>query len=80
MPHIVVYCPRLTREKKVACVAALTEAFERTTGHSAEHLVIHIEEHSYDNVAVGGRLLTDAYPELAERERRFLAEKAGERG
>jgi len=69
MPHIVVYCPRLTREKKVACVAALTDAFEKTTGISAEHLVIHIEEHSYDNVSVGGRLLTDAYPELAERER-----------
>ncbi|MBV6458649.1 MAG: hypothetical protein HONBIEJF_01783 [Fimbriimonadaceae bacterium] len=71
MPHIIVYCPRLEREKKVACVAALTEAFERTTGHCADILTIHIEEHSYDNVAVGGKLLTDAYPELAEREQRF---------
>ncbi len=71
MPHIVVYCPRLVREKKVACVAALTEAFERSTGLGAENLVIHIEEHSYDNIAVGGQLLTDAIPELAERERLY---------
>ena len=52
MPHIIVYCPRLARDNKIACVAALTEAFERTTGHSAELLTIHIEEHSYDNVGV----------------------------
>lgn len=71
MPHIIVYCPRLEREKKIACVAALTEAFERTTGHSAELLTIHIEEHSYDNVGVAGKLLSEAYPELAERERQF---------
>lgn len=68
---MILYSPRLTREKKVACVAALTEAFERTTGISGEHLVIHIEEHSYDNVGVGGKLLTDAIPELAERERQY---------
>lgn len=77
MPHIIVYCPRLTREKKAACVAALTESFEKSTGLSAEHLVIHIEEHSYDNVGVGGRLLTDAFPELAERERAFLNRERG---
>lgn len=69
MPHIVVYCPVLDRERKSACVAALTSAFAESTGFAAEQLVIHIEEHSYDNVGVGGRLLTDAYPELAERER-----------
>ena len=71
MPHIVVYSPRLTREKKVSCARELTHAFERTTGISAEHLVIHFEEHSYDNVAVGGKLLTDLEPALAEREKAF---------
>jgi len=71
MPHIVVYCPRLEKEKKIACVAALTEAFERTTGHSADLLTIHIEEHSYDNVGVAGRLLSETYPELAERDRLY---------
>ena len=69
MPHIVVYSPRLTREKKVAVVAGLTDAFHRATGIDPAHLVIHIEEHSYDNVGVAGKLLTDAFPELAERER-----------
>ncbi|SFU16711.1 4-oxalocrotonate tautomerase [Pseudovibrio denitrificans] len=71
MPHIVVYSPRLTREKKVACVAALTKAFEESTGLGADLLTIHIEEHSYDNIGVGGKLLTDAYPEIAEREKQF---------
>ena len=71
MPHIIVYCPRLERDKKIACVAALTEAFEKTTGHSAELLTIHIEEHSYDNIGVAGKLLTECFPELAEKERLF---------
>ena len=71
MPHIVVYSPRLTREKKVTCARELTQAFERSSGISAEHLVIHFEEHSYDNVAVGGKLLTDMEPALAERERQY---------
>lgn len=67
MPHMVIYGPRFTREKKAACAAALTEAFERTTGIGGQHLVIHFEEHSYDSVSVGGRLLTEVYPELAEK-------------
>ncbi|KZL16826.1 Tautomerase enzyme [Pseudovibrio axinellae] len=71
MPHIVVYSPRLTREKKATCVAALTKAFEESTGLDANLLTIHIEEHSYDNIGVGGKLLTDAYPEIAEREKQF---------
>ncbi|KZK80174.1 hypothetical protein PsAD46_04163 [Pseudovibrio sp. Ad46] len=71
MPHIVVYSPRLPREKKVACVAALTKAFEESTGLDANLLTIHIEEHSYDNIGVGGKLLADAYPEIAEREKQF---------
>ena len=77
MPHIVVYSPRLTREKKVACAKELTAAFERTTEISAEHLVIHFEEHSYDNVAVGGQLLSDLEPALMEKEKSYQAEKKG---
>lgn len=69
MPHIVVYCPVLGRERKARCAAALTEAFCTSTGLDAEHLVIHIEEHSYANIAVAGRLLVDLDPSLAERER-----------
>lgn len=71
MPHIVIYSPRLSRHAKVRCAEAVTEAFEATTGLEAGLLTIHFEEHSYDSVAVGGKLLTDAYPELAERERKF---------
>ena len=67
MPHIVVYCPPMNRERKAACVAALTRAFAESTGFEPELLVIHIAEHSYDNVGVAGKLLSDAYPELAEK-------------
>jgi 4-oxalocrotonate tautomerase family enzyme len=74
MPHIVVYCPILGRERKAACVAALTQAFREATGFEAENLVIHVNEHSYDNIGVGGQLLSDAYPELAERERQLKAQ------
>jgi 4-oxalocrotonate tautomerase len=73
MPHIIIYSPRLTREVKIACAEAVTRAFESTTGHSSELLTIHFEEHSYDNIAVGGKLLTDSFPELAEREKSFKA-------
>ncbi|KZL25490.1 tautomerase family protein [Pseudovibrio sp. Ad37] len=69
MPHIVVYSSRLSREKKAACVAALTEAFCTTTGLARDHLVIHLEEHSYDNIAVAGKLLTDTMPEIAVGEK-----------
>lgn len=71
MPHIIIYSPRLTRDVKIACAEAITRAFEHTTGHSAELLTIHFEEHSYDNIAVGGKLLTDAYSELAMKEELF---------
>ncbi|MBX3642061.1 MAG: hypothetical protein KF720_03210 [Rubrivivax sp.] len=73
MPHLIVYSPRLTREVKIACAEALTRAFESTTGHSSELLTIHFEEHSYDNIAVGGKLLTDSFPELAKREKDYQA-------
>lgn len=69
MPHIVVYSPVLGRERKARCVAALTDAFCASTGLDAENLVIHIEEHSYANIAVAGRLLVDVDPTLAEREK-----------
>lgn len=74
MPHIIIYSPRLTRDVKIACAQAVTRAFESTTGHSGELLTIHFEEHSYDNIAVGGKLLTESYPELAQRERSLRKE------
>lgn len=71
MPHIIIYCPLLEHEKKAACAAAVTEAFENTTGMGGDLLTIHFEEHSYSSIAVGGRLLSDRYPELEERERKL---------
>lgn len=72
MPHIIVYCPLLERERKAACAAAITEAFESTTGMGSELLTVHFVEHSYSSIAVGGRLLSDSHPELEERERKLL--------
>lgn len=63
-----IYAPRLAREKKVRCAELMTHAFAESTGLEAELLTIHFEEHSYDNIAVGGRLLTDVEPELATRD------------
>ncbi|MFS1524386.1 tautomerase family protein [Microbulbifer sp. 2304DJ12-6] len=72
MPRIIVYAPRLSRERKVASVAALIRAFEESTGLGANLLTIHIEADSYDNTGVGGQLLTDTCPEISEREKQFL--------
>jgi 4-oxalocrotonate tautomerase family enzyme len=81
MPHIVVHCPRLTRDKKARCVAALTKAFAESTGHSPEILTVHIQEYSYDNIGVAGQLLTETYPELNAREEPYrLREKPANTG
>lgn len=65
--HVVVYCPRLKRSVKQKLGAAMTEAFCRATGRPDWVAVIHICEHPYDNVIVGGKLLADAYEECAKR-------------
>jgi phenylpyruvate tautomerase PptA (4-oxalocrotonate tautomerase family) len=65
--HVLVYCPRLTRSSKQKMGAALTEAFARAVKRQDWVPFIHICEHPYDNVIVGGRLLTDAYEECAKR-------------
>jgi len=64
----------LSHAKKAACVAEVTEAFEHATGIDREHLVIHIEEHAYANVGVAGQLLSDTFPELAEKDRAWRAD------
>lgn len=65
--HILLYTPRLRRAVKQALAAALSEAFAKAVERPAWRPVIHFCEHPYDNVAVDGRLLSDAYPELAGR-------------
>lgn len=75
MPHIVVQCPVLTRAQRAAAVAGITEAFSRATGIEPAHVVVHVQEHSYDEIGVGGRLLSDIHPELREKERRVREER-----
>lgn len=66
--HMLVFSPRLKRSIKQKLGNALTEAFQRATGQAGWQVVIHFSEHPYDNVVVGGRLLTDSYEECAKRE------------
>jgi len=63
--HVQISCPRVTRAKKRAAVEALTAVFKEVAGWPSPP-VFHISEHPYDNVGVGGRLLSDAFPELKE--------------
>lgn len=66
--HFLLYCPRLSRNQKQQVVESLSSAFTDVTAKPDWVPVIHIAEHPYDNVGVGGTLLTEAYPILAERE------------
>jgi len=61
--HIILYTPRLTREKKRLAGESLSRVIREVTGWD-EDPVIHIDEHPYDNVVVGGKLLTDSIQEL----------------
>ena len=65
--HLLVYCPRLTLESKRELVESLTREFCAALDKPDWKPVIHICEHPYENVGVNGKLLSDAYPELAER-------------
>lgn len=65
--HMVVYCPRLKRSTKQKMGTALTDAFGRACKRPEWKPFIHICEHPYDNVVVGGKLLSDAYEECAKR-------------
>ena len=65
--HLLVYCPRLNLESKRVLVSRLTEEFCATLEKPDWKPVIHICEHPYENVGVEGELLSDTYPELAER-------------
>ena len=66
--HFVLYTPRLKRSAKQKFVSAATEAFVTAIEKPDWQPAIHICEHPYDNVGVGGKLLTDAYEELKKRE------------
>ena len=65
--HMLLYSPRLSRDQKQRLAEALTTAFTDAVGRPSWTPVIHICEHPYDNVVVDGKLLSDAFPQLAEK-------------
>ncbi|MCP4633614.1 MAG: hypothetical protein GY855_11865 [candidate division Zixibacteria bacterium] len=66
--HFKLFCPRINRKTKQAVVSSFTETFIKCFGKPEWKPVIHICEHSYDNVGVNGQLLSDAYEECADRQ------------
>ncbi len=65
--HFLLYSPRLKKSVKKEIVASFTRIFIEATGHSDWQPVIHLNEHSYDNIGVEGELLSLKYPELSKR-------------
>jgi len=74
--HFLLYCPRIDRATKQRLVAGWTEAFATCLDRPDWMPVIHLCEHPYDNVGVGGALLSDAFPACAES--RFYYELPGD--
>lgn len=57
--HVVLYVTKLAREQKQTLVARFTAAIE-SAFHRAP--VVHIVEHTRDDVGVEGKLLSDLFP------------------
>ena len=63
--HMVLYTARVDRLTKQRLVENFTQVFTETTGKENWYPVIHICEHSYDNIGVEGRILSDQYESCA---------------
>ena len=61
--HSILCLPRIDRETKKKIVASFTEIFTDVFESDNMKPVIHIHEYPYDNVGVGGQLLSDAFEE-----------------
>ncbi len=66
--HMLLYIPKITRKQKQAVVAELSRSFAHELGEPEWIPVIHIAEHPFDNVGVDGKLLTDMFPVLRDKE------------
>ena len=64
--HMLLYCPRVSRETKQKLVELFSSVFTSALGKEDWKPVIHICEHPYDNVGVNGKLLSDSYEECAK--------------
>ena len=64
--HFLLYCPRIDRTVKQDVVKSFTKAYTNCIGNRDWKPIIHICEYPYDNVGVGGELLSDAYEEYAK--------------
>ena len=65
--HLLFYSPRFTRGIKQRIVREFTSIVKGVVGNPSWRPVIHLNEHSYDNVGVDGELLSDRYRELRAR-------------
>jgi 4-oxalocrotonate tautomerase len=64
--HLHLFCPKLRYSLKRKVVEALTKAFIECVKKPDWTPIIHISEHPYENVGVGGKLLSES-EELAKR-------------
>ena len=62
----------LVESKLETVVGTVTEY---TAGEKIEIMTGGDDKHSYDEIGVGGRLLSDIHPELREKERRVREER-----
>ena len=63
--HMLLYCPRVSRTTKQKLVESFSAAYCSVVGQEDYLPVVHICEHSYDNIGVKGKLLSDSFEELA---------------
>ena len=59
MPVIIFEGGKLDLDKKRELIGELTEAAVKVTGIGAPAFTIYIHENEFDNIGVGGRLLTE---------------------
>ena len=59
MPLIIFEGPEMETAKKRELVHSLSEATERVTGISRQHVTVVIHQNDHDNIGVGGELLSD---------------------
>jgi 4-oxalocrotonate tautomerase len=59
MPVIVVEMSGMTKEQKSKMVEEFTETTARIANMPKDTIIVFIKENSFDNIGMGGRLLSD---------------------